>query len=107
MNNFKKNKAKIIILILCMSFGAFFFIVQGVQFFTGRWNKSFPEEFTMLIFFLGVAIAPLFVLKSFVKKLTNNNNQMREEKFTGEEVDLTEESTDLSGGGTPDEDGEV
>jgi hypothetical protein len=105
-----KRNVKALVLVAVMVTGFVFFLVQCIQFFTGKWLKNDYFELIITVFFLGVAIAPYFILKSFVNKLTNNNyNNMSDKKEEVKEVEVKEnevQRVEIGGSGT-DENGEV
>lgn len=82
------------------------FSVQSLQYFTGRWSNPWYIEVFILVLFLGIALQPLKIIKAFIEKVTNNNqNRMTEELKEEYKEELQDDG--LTGGELPDEDEEV
>lgn len=71
-----KDKIAKVIIRLCGLAG---FITQSLQFFTGKWTFEWYVEVLILLLFAGLAYKPSLIIKAFIKKVTNNNQNNNDE----------------------------
>lgn len=91
----KKIKSWVVVIV-----GLAGFTVQSLQYFIGRWSNPWYIEVFILVLFLGIALQPLKIIKAFIQKVTNKNNNMS--NYDEKEEDLV--NVDDTGGSVPDED---